>query len=70
MHGMTVKNIYKWFVVIIHKWHFKFIQGNVISSEYNIHEKVYNVPTQNLKTIEEYLHKAHRENLQSIYRVQ
>jgi hypothetical protein len=38
----------------------KFIQGNVISSEYAINEYVHNVPRQNLKTIEKYLHNAHR----------
>ena len=44
----------------------KFIQGNVISSEYTINEYVHNVPRQNLKTIQEYLHNAHRQNLKSI----
>ena len=46
----------------------KFIEGNVISSEYTINEYVYNVPRQNLKTIQEYLHNAHRENLKSTFR--
>ena len=39
----------------------KFIQGNVISSEYTINEYVHNVPRQNSKTIQEYLHNAHRQ---------
>ena len=39
----------------------KFIQGNVISTEYTINEYVHNVPRQNLKTIQEYLHNAHRQ---------
>jgi hypothetical protein len=38
----------------------KFIQGNVISSEYTINEYVPNLPRQNLKTIQEYLPNAHR----------
>jgi len=45
----------------------KFIQGNVISSEYTVIEYVHNVPRQNLKTIQEYLHNAHRQKLKSIY---
>jgi len=32
----------------------------VISSEYTINEILNNVTTQNLKTIQEYLHNAHR----------
>jgi hypothetical protein len=45
----------------------KFIQGNVISSEYTVNEYLHNVPRQNVKTIQEYLHNAHRQNLKSMY---
>jgi hypothetical protein len=38
------------------------MQGNVISSEYTINEYVHDIPSQNLKTIQEYIH-----NLKSIY---
>jgi hypothetical protein len=38
----------------------KSIQRNVISSKYTISENVHNVPRQNLKAIQKYLHNAHR----------
>jgi len=36
------------------------MHGNVISSEYTFNEYIHNVPREKLKTIQEYLHKAHR----------
>jgi hypothetical protein len=45
----------------------KFIQGNVVSSEYTINEYIHKVPRQNLKTIQEYLHDAYKQNIKSIY---
>jgi len=43
----------------------KFLQGNVISSEYTINEYVHNVLRQKLKTIQDYLRNAHKQNLKS-----
>jgi len=40
----------------------KFMQGNVIGLEYTINE-THAATTQNLKTIQEHLHNAHRQNL-------
>jgi len=59
-------------IIVIHDYNtyirqIKFIQGNVISSEYTINAYVHNVPRQNLKTILEYLHNTHRQHLKSIY---
>ena len=45
----------------------KFIQGNVISSEYKINDYIHNVPRQKIKTIQGYLYNEHRQKLKSIY---
>jgi hypothetical protein len=46
----------------------KFIQRNVISSEYTVSEYIHNIPRQKLKATQKYLHNADRQNLiKSIY---
>ena len=47
----------------------KFIEGNVIGSQYTITEYPYNVPIDklNIKAFPGYLHNAHKQNFKLIY---